>query len=67
MTRSYGLITLGVSGLGPRHERMGCMVLCRTFHTARGQGQEPTPIVPIVLVPVPLPITVPDTATVITP
>ena len=42
---------------------MGCMVLCRTFHTAREQGQELTPIVPIVVVPVP----VPDTACVITP
>ena len=25
---------------------MGCMVLCRTFHIAPGQGQALTPIVP---------------------
>ena len=31
--------------LRSRHEPIGCMVLCRTFHTALEQGQGPTPIV----------------------
>ena len=42
---------------------MGCMVLCRTFHTAPEQGQGLTPIVPIVLVSVPVPVL--DTASVL--
>ena len=47
---SFGLITLAVSrtttGWRPRQGRMGCMVLCRTFHTAPEQRRGPTPIVP---------------------
>ena len=31
---------------GPRHGQMGCMVICRTFHTAPEQEQGVTPIVP---------------------
>ena len=40
-------LSLGArQGQGPRHERMDCMVLCRTFHTGPKQGQGLTPIVP---------------------
>ena len=35
--RLLGIFTLAVCGIGTR--RMGCMVLCRTFHTASEQGQ----------------------------
>ena len=52
---------------GPGHGRMGCMVLCRTFHTAPEQGQGQHLLPPIVLVPVPVPVLVPDTTSVITP
>ena len=34
-------------GPGPRPGRMGCMVLCRTFHTAPEQGQGRMGYVPI--------------------
>ena len=40
-----------------RQRRMGCIVLCRTFHTAPEQGQGPSPI----LVPVPFFVLVPQT------
>ena len=48
---------------------MGCMVLCRTFHTAPEQGQRLTPIVPHSSGsgPVPVPVPTPDTASVVTP
>ena len=32
--------------MGPRSGQMGCVVLCRNFHTAPEQDQGPTPIVP---------------------
>ena len=54
-------------GLGTRHGWIGCMVLCRTSHTAPERGRGLIPIVPIVLVLVPFPVLVPDTASVITP
>ena len=33
-------------GLGPSHGWKGCMLLCRTFHTAPEQGWGLTPVVP---------------------
>ena len=33
-------------GPGLRHGQMGCMILCRPFHTAPEHGQGLTPIVP---------------------
>ena len=53
-------------GQGPGYGGMGCMVSCRTFHTALEQGQGPTSIVPIFLALVPVPVLVPGTANVIT-
>ena len=50
-----------------RHGQMGCMVLCRTFHTAPEQGQGLTPIVPYGSGSVMVPVPVPDTAKVIKP
>ena len=48
-------------GQGPGMGTMGYYILCRTVHTAQGQGQEPDLLSPIVLllVPVPVPFPVP--------
>ena len=53
-------------GLGLRHGRMGCVVVCRIFNTAPEQAHGLTPIVVIVQVPILVPVPVPDTASVIT-
>ena len=41
-----GLFTLAVSGNGTGQGRMGCVVSCRTFHSALEEGQGLTPNVP---------------------
>ena len=65
---AQGLITLAFSRTGTGiGNGMGCMVLCRTFHTAPEKGKCRHLLSSIVLVLIPVPVPVPDTASVIAP